>query len=80
MSAVYGKTTEGLHICVDTADIAVAMCLNHTIDLKYKSAHLVGQRVVFKTKKEARDFYDKIVKSMGVEIPLEDEDVTEPKP
>lgn len=80
MSAVYGKTKEGLHICIDATDVSVAMYMNHTIDIKYKHAHNPAHKLVFQTKKAARDFYAEIVKHMGAATPVEvgDENVAKP--
>ena len=80
MSAVYGKTKEGLHICIDAEDVSVAMYMNHTIDLKYKHAHIPAHNLVFKTKKAAKDFYDELVKHMGATVPVEvgNENVAKP--
>ena len=71
MSAINGKTKEGLHICIDTSDIAVAMYLNHTVDIRYKHSHLPGQKLAFQTKKAAKDFYDLIVKHTGAGAAVE---------
>ena len=82
MTAVYGKTRDGLHICISVDSVALAMLMNATIDVRYKEQHLPGQKLAFRTKLAAQEFYAQITKAMGAGEPIEVgmQDVPEPQP